>query len=161
MTGRSRMSSHPGGTTVRFNRGFTLIELLVVMAIITILAALLLPAVQQSRESARRTQCLNNIKQISIAAQNYLAQHGCYPSGWICTSLDCTSASPGTVAPTSTITGTISTPNGSVGVGAVGGTDITVPISTAAPASPSACPSSRPWRRSPATSASVTTSDFS
>ena len=69
--------------------GFTLIELLVVIAIIAVLIALLLPAVQQAREAARRTQCKNNLKQLGVALHNYHETHRIFPPYTIWDTRDC------------------------------------------------------------------------
>src|SRR6516164_1108147 len=67
--------------TNRRRRGFTLIELLVVIAIIAVLIALLLPAVQAAREAGRRSQCVNNMKQIGLALHNYHTSNNSFPLG--------------------------------------------------------------------------------
>lgn len=68
---------------MRQRRGFTLIELLIVVAVITILIALLMPAVGAAREAARRTQCRNNLHNIGIALHNYHTKSQCFPPGWL------------------------------------------------------------------------------
>ncbi len=70
-------------TGMKVKKGFTLIELLVVIAIIAVLIALLLPAVQQAREAARRSDCKNKLKQLGLGMHNYHETHNTFPPGFV------------------------------------------------------------------------------
>ena len=79
------------GASIRSARAFTLVELLVAIAIIGVLISLLLPAVQSAREAARRTQCMNNLKQLSLSALSYESSNGLLPPSAILDEVELTS----------------------------------------------------------------------
>lgn len=66
----------------RTRRGFTLLKLLVVLAVIVVISALCLPAIQKAQDVARRTQCQNNLKQLGLAFHNYESANKVFPPGW-------------------------------------------------------------------------------
>lgn len=74
-------ANNPAGVVEQLHQGFTLVELLVVIAIISTLTALLIPAVQAAREAARRLECSNNIKQLTMAALNHESATKFFPTG--------------------------------------------------------------------------------
>jgi len=92
--------------------GFTLVELLVAITIIAILAALLLPAVQRARESARRSQCLNNLRQLTVASFSYESTHRSLPAGYLAGSGGLTSVTitPPLTMPVWPASGTVAAP---------------------------------------------------
>ena len=65
----------------KFDRAFTLVELFVVIAMLSLLIAIILPAVQASREASRHASCLANLRQLALASQNYITSHGTLPYG--------------------------------------------------------------------------------